>query len=346
MGTCCSCGARNGPIDPADPNNGGSRPGGKTSSKVYPMPVLDAAQQDGIDPLLVQSLKMYILPFIKTNTTALYDQAFHAFVKEAKNCPVGQFHGKLPGILEQLLKQETEDSIAKAKKQRIARVGIQQYQESRPFTCRRIMTLFREMLCNPFKELVIENLLKEKASADKFVDEAIAETEESTSEKLEHQLHENIMDTVLDAVGTSLKQNQMRKEVELVSTTIMTVVKYIKKEYADQPPKELLRCLERHLIFCELISTERAYVATLKNLMIYRDRLAEMAKVHKNDVASVGRKRLKQKHVDQMFHEVKPLFDLNTIFLNDIEEALTTWDPRGSSSIGKLLNTFSQHFRM
>ena len=70
-------------------------------------------------------------------------------------------------------------------------------------------------------------------------------------------------------------------QVELTDAILRSAMRHLNTVYRPKPPKKILNTLQRFLIVCELLSTERAYVETLENLRIYRDRASELTRQHR-----------------------------------------------------------------
>lgn len=333
----------------------------RRSSKVAPMSVL-AAEDDRIDARLIKALNMEILPFVKQHCTGIYEAAFHNFSHLAKDCPVGAFCPKLPAALLKLLKAELATNIARAKKKRVAASAIRSFEASRNITHQRILKFFRHMLTDPYERHIHDGLLAEHAAVERTrLNRAKARGQELPPSDV-------VLAGLTKVLGPSLKLTQSLREVELTDTILRSAIRHLRTMYTPKPPKTLLDSLQRHLILCELLSTERAYVETLENLRIYRDKALEMVRLQRGsapaqqaeqgssssgDASGSGANNggdangvFTKVHVDEMFREVEQLYLLNTTFLRDVEEAMAGWSLDGSSRIGKLLNDFSRPFRM
>ncbi len=289
MGACCGkdtllerrkplAGDRSNPFAGPEAHHHGSR--------VAPMSLLltDTGSMDG---RLVHALNEDILPFVQDNCSDVYEPAFHKFVELASSAPtVGQLCPKLPGALLELLEQALLVSLDRARKQRATRVALQHFEESRRISHRRILQVFRGVLRTAHQRLVY-GLLEEHAQKQKRqsgrLNNASSSSSSSSSSAAAPPLEQlegrdlRILDEVLSVVGDALKEAQELREVELTRTVLECVIKHVRatRPDPDSAPKQLLDTLQRHLILCELVSTERAYVETLENLRVFRDKSRE-----------------------------------------------------------------------
>ena len=347
-------------VQPEDNNEQSVFGADRRSSKVAPMSVL-ATDDARIDARLIKALNAEILPFVKQHCTGIYEAAFHNFSHLAKDCPVGAFCPKLPAALLQLLKAELATNIARAKKKRVAASAIRSFEASRNITHQRILKFFRQMLTDPYERHIYDGLLAEHAAVERTrLSRAKARGQELPADDV-------VLAGLTKVLGPSLKLTQSLREVELTDTILRSAIRHLRAMFVPKPPKSLLDSFQRHLILCELLSTERAYVETLENLRIYRDKALEMVRLQRGsataaqqadqggstgDVGENGTNGgdanavFTKAHVDEMFREVEQLYLLNTTFLRDVEEAMASWALDGSSRIGKLLNDFSRPFRM
>jgi len=319
------------------------------SSRVVPMSVLPV-DAEGIDAQIVKALNSEIMPFIKQHCSGIYEYAFHRFTSMAQETSLGLLCPKLPGVLLELLQAELASNLATAKKQRNTKAVMENFRASRIITHQRILKFFRQLLSVPYERVMDKGLLAKLASAEKNRANRSRDRRADGKQKVTVDPvleSERVLAGLLKAIGKPLALTQSLGEVELTDTILRCVIKHIRSVYTDNPPKILLDRLQRHLILCELLSTERAYVETLENLRRYRDRAVELTRLQRSNTSGGAADTVLQKsQVDDMFREVEQLYLLNTTFLKDVEDALAKWAPDGSSQIGKLLNDFSRPFRM
>ncbi len=205
MGLCCGREARQ-QWQVAD-----EKPSHRTStSRVAPMSVLPAVNDD-IHERLVKALSDEILPFVKQHCAGVYEQAFHAFRDLASNCPLGEFHAKLPGVLLRLLQVELQGDLAQAKKKRIGVVALKSFEASRSITHQRILKFFRQTLSASYGRIVTEGMLAPHAAAAR-PKKTSTRRGAAGGDDGSQQTEQSILAGLVDVLGPAVKLTQTLRE--------------------------------------------------------------------------------------------------------------------------------------